>query len=65
MVLFCRFQMWLHMLVAIVAVAIFNWYTPYAAALPAFAVVVIIAVPSIFCFLASINFVFWCRRAAR
>ena len=34
---------------------------PGAAALPAYALTVLFAVPPLFCFLALFNFVFWCR----
>ena len=51
-----------HLSIAIILIGIFNYYTPYAAALPAFAITCILAVPSIFCFLALFNFLFWCRK---
>lgn len=40
---------------------IFAGYTPTAAAVPAFALLSLLAVPPIFCFIALFNFVFWCR----
>ena len=55
-------MMWLMMIIAIICICIFNTYTPYAAGVPAFAVTVLLAVPSTFCFLALFNFLFWCRK---
>jgi len=60
--IFFSLQMWGHLLIGIVLMGIFHWYSPYAAAIPAFACCCLIAVPSIFCFLSAFNFLFWCRK---
>ena len=60
--LFWSLQMWFHLSLGIIIVGVFHYYTPYANAIPAFALCILIAVPSIYAFLAAFNFVFWCRK---
>ena len=56
----CTFW-YIDLFAGIVVLSAFPDYVPGAAALPAYALTVLFAVPPLFCFLALFNFVFWCR----
>jgi ABC-type multidrug transport system ATPase subunit len=50
-----------YLCVGLILMLVFSKYTPTAAAVPAFALLSLLAVPPIFCFIALFNFIFWCR----
>ena len=58
---FWSILMWTYLAVGPIVMLIFHGYAPSAAAVPAFTLICLLAVPSIYCFLALFNFIFWCR----
>mmetsp|Transcript_28624 Transcript_28624/g.87596 ORF Transcript_28624/g.87596 Transcript_28624/m.87596 type:complete len:1388 (+) Transcript_28624:205-4368(+) len=53
--------MFAYLCVGFIMMLIFSGYTPTAAAVPAFMLIWLFAVPPMFCFCALFNFIFWCR----